>query len=150
MESADPIMLCVMNGGLMTMSELAKRLNFPLEIDYVHATRYRGEFEGGAIHWLKEPSLKLAGRVVVVVDDILDGGITLAEILAYCKEAGALEVYSAVLVDKQVERSPAAVQQADFTGIYIEDRFVFGFGLDYHNYLRNLPHIYAVSEEHMK
>lgn len=149
LENENPVFLTVMNGGLMTTSELAKRLNFPMEMDYVHASRYRGNLTGGAIHWKREPGTDLEGRVVVIVDDILDGGITLAEIIAYCDKAGAKKVFTAVLIDKETAREPSGVPSADFTGLCIDDHYVFGFGLDYHEYLRNIPGIYAVAEEHM-
>jgi hypoxanthine phosphoribosyltransferase len=145
----NPVMLTVMNGGLMTASELCKRLNFPLEMDYVHATRYRGNFSGGAIHWLHEPKTNLEGRAVLIVDDILDGGITLAEIVAYCQKHGATKVYTAVLLDKYECRDDLGLKTADFTGLKIENHFVFGFGLDYHGYWRNTRDIYVVSPEHM-
>jgi hypoxanthine phosphoribosyltransferase len=143
LKEENPILLTVMNGALMTSSELAKRLNFPLEMDYVHATRYRGEFAGGAIHWLHEPNSSLKDRTVLVVDDILDGGITLAEIVAYCNNHGAKKVYTAVMLDKYQKRVPNGLQKADFVGIEIEDHFVFGFGLDYQGYWRNTNAIYV-------
>ncbi len=140
----NPILLTVMNGALITAAELAKRLTFPMEMDYVHATRYRGEFEGGSIHWLHEPQLGLKDRTVLIVDDILDGGITLAEIKAYCERLGARRVYTAVMLDKYQKRIPGGLSKVDFVGIPIEDHFVYGFGLDYKNYWRNLPGIYRV------
>ncbi len=147
----NPVFLTVMNGGLMTMSELAKRLNFPAVMDYIHASRYQGETTGGSsIHWKREPSQKLIeGRCVVIVDDVLDGGITLSAIIDYCQGNGAREVYTAVMLDKPEGRESGALAKADFTGLEIENRYVYGFGLDYHEYLRNVPAIYAVAEEHM-
>lgn len=146
----NPVLLCVMNGGLMTMSEIAMRLEFPLQMDYLHATRYMGETSGGAkVFWRREPSVDLTDRVVVIVDDILDGGITLQAIKEFCEGEGASEVYSAVMLDKEVEREPGGAAHADFTGMRIEDKYVYGFGLDYHEYLRNMPGIYSVAEEHM-
>lgn len=150
LENKNPILLCVMNGGLMTMSELAMRCNFPLQMDYLHATRYMGETSGGAkVFWRREPSIDLTDRCVVIVDDILDGGVTLTAIREFCEKEGAAEVYSAVMLDKIVEREPGGLAHADFTGMKIEDKYVFGFGLDYHDYLRNVPGIYSVAEEHM-
>lgn len=150
LKDKNPVLLCVMNGGLMTMSELAMRLRFPLQMDYLHATRYMGETSGGAkVFWRREPSIDLTGRTVVIVDDILDGGITLQAIIEFCEKENAAEVYSAVMLDKQVVREPNGLENADFTGLEIEDRYVFGFGLDYHDYLRNIPAIYAVAPEHM-
>jgi hypoxanthine phosphoribosyltransferase len=146
----NPIMLTVMNGGLITTSELALRLNFPMEMDYVHATRYTGETTGGAsVHWKHEPSVDLEERVVVVVDDILDGGLTLSAIIEYCEGRKAKKVYTAVLLDKTEARHPGALPKADFTALEVENEYVFGFGLDYHEYLRNVPGIYKVAKEHM-
>ncbi len=141
---SNPILLTVMNGALPTVAELMKRLDFPLEMDYVHATRYRGECRGGAIHWLHEPKISMKDRSVLVVDDILDGGITLAEVVAYCQKHGAKKVYTAVLLDKYQKRVEGGLAQADFVGIPIEDHFVFGFGLDYHGYWRNTNAIYHI------
>ncbi len=150
LKNKNPILLCVMNGGLMTMSELAMRLNFPLQMDYLHATRYDGETHGGRqIFWRKEPSIPMKDRVVVIVDDILDGGLTLKAIEDFCKKEQAKEIYTAVMLDKPAARDPDGVQKADFTGIAIEDHYVFGFGLDYKEYLRNIPGIYAVDQKHM-
>lgn len=146
----NPIVLTVMNGGLFVASELGLRLNFPLQMDYIHATRYHGEISGSSIHWKREPSLPLENRVIVIVDDILDGGITLKAIIEYCQGHHAQKVYSAVLMDKVNARLPAGTPYADFTAIYeTENAYVYGFGLDYHNYLRNIPAIYAVAKEHM-
>ncbi|HVY53536.1 MAG TPA: hypoxanthine-guanine phosphoribosyltransferase [Gammaproteobacteria bacterium] len=139
-----PVILCVMVGALIPTGHLLTRLNFPLEIDYVHATRYRGAMRGGDLHWLVEPRTDLKDRTVIVVDDILDGGLTLAAILDYCRQAGAKAVYSAVMVNKIREREPGGDFEPDFVGITTEDRFLVGFGLDYEGQWRNLPEIYAV------
>lgn len=144
----NPVILCVMIGGLIPMGNLLPRLDFPLEVDYVHATRYCGETRGGTLHWKVKPSANLQGRSVLVVDDILDGGITLAAIIQEIKMMGALEVYSAVLVDKKAKRLPEGLPNADFVGLTIDDHYIFGFGMDYHEYLRNAPGIYVVDPMH--
>lgn len=141
---SNPILLCVMSGGLLPMAGLLKRLDFPLELDYLHVTRYRGKTQGGELHWRAEPRLSLQGRTILVVDDILDGGVTLAEILAYCQKHGAKSVYTAVLVLKEREREECGLKQVDFVGLKTPDRYLFGYGLDYKEYLRNAPGIYAV------
>lgn len=150
-EHKNPVFLSVMNGGFMTMAELAKRLTFPMQIEYIHVTRYAGETTGGtSMHWRREPPADLLhDRHVVVVDDILDGGVTLAAIVEYCEGNGVKGLHTAVLLDKIDARSEDGLQKADFTGIETENRYVFGFGLDYHEYLRNVPAIYAVADEHM-
>jgi hypoxanthine phosphoribosyltransferase len=145
----NPVFLCVVIGGIVPLGNLLPRLDFPLEVDYVHATRYRGEVTGGAMQWKAEPTNDLSGRTVVVVDDILDSGLTLSEVMNYCRSKGAKEVYSAVLVDKADARQAGGVERADFTGVNVENLFVFGYGMDYKEYLRNAPGIYAVAPEHM-
>ena len=144
-----PLVLCVMIGGVIPTAGLLSRLDFPLELDYIHATRYQGETSGGDINWKVTPTASLKDRVVLVVDDILDKGLTLATILEYCHAQGAAEVYSAVLVDKNTKREPGGTESADFYGLKVEDHYVFGYGMDYKEYLRNAPGIYAVSDEYI-
>ncbi|RUR12204.1 hypoxanthine-guanine phosphoribosyltransferase [Legionella sp. km772] len=148
LKDKNPVIVCVMIGGLVPLGNLLLRLDFPLEVDYVHATRYRGEITGGDIHWKVKPSTNLKGRTVLVVDDILDGGLTLAAIIDEMKMMGASEVYSAVLVDKYRKRVPNGLQQADFVGLQVEDHYIFGYGMDYNEYLRNAPGIFVVDPEH--
>jgi hypoxanthine phosphoribosyltransferase len=139
-----PVVLCVLTGGIIPTGHLLTRLAFPLESDYLHATRYRGETSGSQeVKWVSEPDISLSGRTVLVVDDILDEGNTLADILRFCNESGASQVYSAVLIQKRHDRRDPAVQ-ADFVGLEVDDRYVFGFGMDYKGYLRNLNGIFAL------
>jgi hypoxanthine phosphoribosyltransferase len=143
----DPLVLAVMIGGLMPTAWLLQRLAFPLQLDYVHASRYRGGTRGGAnIDWLARPRAPLAGRVVLVVDDVLDEGYTLAAILADCRARGAAEVRSAVLVEKMHSRRPAGLV-ADYTGLRVADRYLFGCGMDFHERHRQHAAVYALAEE---
>jgi hypoxanthine phosphoribosyltransferase len=142
----DPLLLCVMTGGLVTSSELFTRLTCPVQLDYLHATRYQGTSGSDQLKWITPPSQSLAGRTVLVVDDILDEGLTLAAILQYCRDQRARAVYSAVLVEKLHDRKPENVKP-DFLGLQVEDRYVFGYGMDYHGYWRNLTGIYAVKDK---
>jgi len=144
----NPIIVCVMIGGLVPMGNLLPRLDFPLEVDYVHATRYCGEIHGGELTWRVKPSLNLNDRTVLVVDDILDGGVTLAAILNEVKAMGAKEVFSAVLVDKHHNREENGLKDADFVGLRVDDHYIFGYGMDYNEYLRNAPGIFVVAPEH--
>ncbi len=141
----DPLLLCVMLGGLVPTGKLLSRLAFPLQLDYVHATRYEGTTQGGELRWVAEPQCDLNGRTVLLVDDILDEGHTLAAIHQACRTLGAARVQSAVLVEKRHARK--ADYQADFVGLEVEDRYVFGYGMDYKGYLRNAPGIYAVADD---
>lgn len=147
LQNENPILLCVMVGALIPMGHLLTRLRFPLEVDYIHVTRYRGTTRGGDLHWLVEPRKNLKNRAVLVLDDIMDGGLTLSAIMDYCKQAEASKIYSAVMVNKQRTREPGVNFEPDFTGVTTDDRYLFGFGLDYEEYLRNIFGIYAVAEE---
>jgi len=144
----NPVILCVMVGGLVPLGNLLPRLDFPLEVDYVHATRYRSGISGGELQWKVKPSREINGRTVLVVDDILDGGVTLAAILAEVKAMGAAEVFSAVLVDKHHKRVENGLKHADFVGLEVDDHYIFGYGMDYNEYLRNAPGIFVVAAEH--
>lgn len=146
LKDSNPLILCVMVGGMIPVGHLLTRLHFPLELDYVHATRYRGAMRGGDLHWLVEPRCSLKNRTVLVIDDIMDGGLTLAAIIDYCTQGGAKKVYSAVMVNKIRRREDGVNFEPDFIGLSTEDRYVFGFGLDYEGYWRNLPQIYAIKE----
>ncbi|MBS8270704.1 hypoxanthine-guanine phosphoribosyltransferase [Halomonas litopenaei] len=138
-----PVFYCVMNGGLITTGHLLPRLGFPLEVDYLHATRYRGKTRGGELFWRVSPEIPMAGRHVVIVDDILDEGATLAAILDYCREAGAKSTSTAVLVDKNHDRKAVPGLKADYCSLEVADRYVFGFGMDIKGYWRNAPGIFA-------
>ena len=147
LSESDPIFLCVVIGGIIPVGCLLPRLDFPLSVDYVHATRYGDKFAGQEVKWKAKPRCEMKGRTVVIVDDILDGGLTLQAIKDYCENEGAEKVYTAVLVDKEKARVPGGVPQADFTGLSLEGGFLFGYGLDYKGYLRNAPGIFAVAPE---
>lgn len=143
-EQQPVLLMPVMNGGLVLCGQLMTRLTFPLQVDYLHATRYRGETRGSDLHWKASPQQSLQGRTLLIVDDILDEGYTLQAVLEYCREQGAAQVYSVVLVEKNHPRARANIK-ADFTGLVVEDRYVFGFGMDYKGYHRNLNGIYALA-----
>jgi len=146
MSSLNPIVIGVMTGGLIPMGHLLTRLNFHLQIDYVHATRYQGQMQGGELQWIAKPRTALKGRHILLVDDILDAGLTLASIKSEFEAEGALSVKTAVMIDKKRVRPEAGLQTADYVGLSVEDQFIFGFGLDYQGYLRNLAGIYVVQD----
>jgi hypoxanthine phosphoribosyltransferase len=145
LEDKNPLVLCVMVGAIVVAGKLVSRLNFPLQIDYVHATRYAGATRGGELQWIAKPATALQGRTVLIVDDILDEGLTLQAIIEWCRAAGATDVYTAVLVEKQ--RLRAVEINIDFKGLDVEDRYVVGYGMDYQGYLRNVAGIYAINED---
>lgn len=144
----EPLFMCVMNGGLMMTAEVLKRIKFPLKMNYIHATRYKDKLFGSKLEWIHRPPEEIKGRVIVLLDDILDGGITLAEIKKDCENMGAKKVYTAVMLDKKTTREAEGLKSADFVGLEVPNEYVFGFGLDYQGYLRNVPAIYAVAKHH--
>ncbi len=141
LKEENPLVLSVLNGGVFFTSELLLHLPFPLELDSIKAGRYQGATQGGSMQWQVEPTISVQGRTILVLDDILDEGITLAEIHRYLENKGAQRIVSAVLVDKDLGRTKP--YRADHVGLVTENRYLFGFGLDYKGYLRNWPGIFA-------
>ena len=139
-----PVVFSVMNGALVMAGHLLPMLRFPLEQGYMHATRYRGEVVGQAdLQWQALPSVGIEGRTVLILDDIFDEGHTLAAVVRACEAQGAKKVYTAALVNKVHDRKTNELKM-DFVGMDVIDRYVFGCGMDYRDYWRNLPEIYAV------
>jgi hypoxanthine phosphoribosyltransferase len=142
---AFPVVLCVMGGAVVFSGQLLPRLDFPLEFDYLHATRYRDTTQGTGIEWHALPRKEVAGRTVLLLDDILDEGHTLAAAKERLLQMGAQKVEIAVLADKDLgQRKPV---QADYVGLVVPNRYVFGMGMDVNGLWRNLPGIYALAEE---
>ena len=141
---AHPLVLSVMGGAVVFSGQLLPLLNFPLDFDYVHVSRYRDARHGGALQWKVEPRENVRGRVVLLLDDILDEGHTLAALRERVLELGADKCYSAVFADKQNGHKKPIL--ADFVGLELPNRFVFGYGMDIEGAWRNLPAIYGVKE----
>jgi hypoxanthine phosphoribosyltransferase len=143
-----PVFLTIMHGGLPFAGQLSLELGareLDLQFDYLHATRYRGETEGGELVWKHRPATALYGRRVLLVDDILDEGHTLLNVRQWCLEQGATDVRIAAMTVKEHDRCVPGIK-ADYVGVTVPDRYVFGFGMDVHELLRNLPAIYAMKE----
>jgi hypoxanthine phosphoribosyltransferase len=140
-----PLVLCVMTGGVVFCGQLLAKLDFPLDFDYLHATRYGPETQGGKISWRSAPWTSVKGRSVLVVDDILDEGLTLAAVKESLRRMGAEEVLTAVFANKLNGKDKPIT--ADFVGLTVPDRFVFGFGMDAGGVWRNLPAVYAMKDD---
>jgi hypoxanthine phosphoribosyltransferase len=138
-----PLFLTVMHGGMLFASLLALQIRTDLEFDYLHATRYRGKTRGAGLNWLRHPQVPMLDRRVLLVDDILDEGQTLVAVRDACLREGAKEVRIAVLTSKLHDRRVPGIS-ADYVGVELPDRYVFGFGMDYYEQGRNLPGIYAI------
>lgn len=139
-----PLLLCVMNGGLYATAEITRRLGIPFELDYLHATRYRGATQGGGLIWKRQPDSALEGRQVLVIDDILDEGHTLVAIRKALLEFNPASLKVAVLSEKLHDRR-APTAHAEYIGLSLPDRYVFGCGMDVKEYWRQLPAIYAAN-----
>lgn len=142
LEARAPLVLAVMGGSVFFAGNLLPLLRFPLEFDYIHASRYGDATSGGRVAWKVEPGDNVRGRTVLVLDDILDGGQTLAAIRERILSRGAAHFYCAVLTEKDL--GAAKPIEADFTGLRLPNRYVFGCGMDVSGAWRNLPAIYAV------
>ena len=137
-----PLALIVMGGAVVFAGQLLPKLRMPLDLDYIHATRYGAATSGDRIEWRVEPPRNVRGRAVLVLDDILDGGHTMAAIRDRLMELGASSFHCAVLVEKILQKEKPI--KADFVGLTIADRFVFGCGMDAKGFWRNLPEIRAL------
>lgn len=137
-----PLVLGVMGGAVIFTGQLLPQLRFPLEYDYIHVSRYGDDDKGGKVEWKVVPRQNVKDRTVIVVDDILDEGETLAEVKNRLLSMGAKEVVLTVFADKQIDKKKAVA--ADVVGLTVPNKFVIGFGMDTHGYWRNLPEIRAV------
>ena len=138
-----PVYLTIMHGGLPFAAQLAMAMKVDLAFDYLHATRYRGATTGSGLAWLHRPATPLRGRRVLLADDILDEGHTLKAVKQWCEDEGARDVRIAVLAVKQHDRCVDGIA-ADYVALDVPDRYVYGYGMDYHEQGRNLPAIYAL------
>jgi hypoxanthine phosphoribosyltransferase len=140
-----PLVLGVMGGAVVFTGHLLPQLRFPLEFDYIHVTRYGDLDQGGEVVWKVIPRQNVAGRTIIVVDDILDEGETLAHVKQRLLDMGAAEVILAVFADKDLAKAKPV--QADIVGLTIPNQFVVGFGMDAHGYWRNLPGLWVIRNE---
>lgn len=139
-----PVVLAIMGGAAVFTGQLLPRLAFPLEFGAIEVTRYGNTIAGREVEWRLAPRENVAGRTVLVIDDILDQGITLAAVRDKLLAQGARRFLSAVFADKALSHAKPIV--ADFVGVSVPDRYVFGFGMDAYGLWRNLPAIYALKD----
>jgi len=144
LSESNPILVCIMNGGIVPFGILLPKLTFPCEVDYVHATRYQGNLTGSELKWICGPKISPKGRTVLLVDDVLDEGTTLAAIEKRYRQEGALDVKKALMVIKDRERDMNI--EIEYKGLSVPDRYVFGYGMDYKGYWRNAQGIFAERE----
>lgn len=142
-QDRNPLVLCVMNGGLYLTGQLLRHWNFPMTLDYVHATRYRLKTLGRDVLWKAYPQNSLRNRSVLIIDDIYDQGYTLEEVKSYCMNQGAASCQSVFLIRKNRECKRADVDP-DFVGLECGDCYVYGAGMDLNSHFRYLSSIYSL------
>ena len=142
----NPIVMVVMNGGLIPAGQLLTHLTFYHRMHYIHASRYRDNEGTNELDWKFKPDVSIAGEHVLLIDDIFDEGITLKTIVEELGKENPLSIESCVLLNKEHDRKVADFD-VDFVGINVADRYVYGCGMDFHGYLRHLPGIYAIKED---
>jgi hypoxanthine phosphoribosyltransferase len=145
LRDSHPLVLCVMRGGVVFAGQLLPQLRFPLDFDYLDVTRYGDATRGGRLTWRARPATPVAGRTLLVVDDVLDEGHTLAAVRDELMAAGARAWHCAVFAVKDIGR-PRPIA-ADFVGVHLPDRYLFGYGMDVRGAWRNLPAVYALKED---
>ena len=141
-----PLVLCVMNGGLYLTGQLLRHWDFPMTVDYVHATRYRLATLGKDVLWKAYPQNEIRDRHVIIVDDIFDQGYTLEEVKSYCVKHGAKKCSSVFLIRKSHDRKKADIQP-DYVGLECGDCYVYGAGMDLNGHFRNLSSIYYIASK---
>ncbi len=144
MAGGDVVAMCVMNGGLVVSGMLIPQLDFALRVDYMHASRYREKTSGDDLHWKVNPSQPLAGKDVLLIDDILDEGYTLEAIIDFLHSQSPASIRSAVAFKKEHDRGVRP--PVEYIGLTVPDRYVFGYGMDYKGYWRNAPGVFAVAD----
>jgi hypoxanthine phosphoribosyltransferase len=147
LHDANPMLLCVLHGGLNYTGELLKRLAFPLELSYVHVGRYGHATSGQTLNWFAKPTIELAGRHVLLIDDIFDQGMTLSALVDWALAEGAARVTTTVLVDKLLDAGRDGAISVDYPALQCPDRYLFGCGMDFRGYWRNLPAIFALPRD---
>lgn len=147
LQDKNPLLLCVVNGGIFLTGQLLPKIKIAMELDYIHASRYQNELSGKTTKWLATPQTAVAGRNIAILDDVLDQGLTLKEINNWCLKHQAKSIYNIVLFDKVGCRLEAGVQQADCTGLSAPNEYLFGCGLDVKGYYRNTNELYSVPDE---
>ncbi|MCP4490531.1 MAG: hypoxanthine-guanine phosphoribosyltransferase [Gammaproteobacteria bacterium] len=145
-ENDFPLVLCVMNGGFYLAGQLLRYWEFPLTVDYVHATRYRLATLGEDVLWKSYPQNEIRDRHVLIIDDIFDQGYTLEEVTAYCNQHGAKSCQSIFLIRKTHDHRKADINP-DYVGLECGDCYVYGAGMDLNGYFRNLSGIYYIDKK---
>ena len=139
------IALCVLKGAMFFCSDLMRHIQLDVALDFIQVSSYGNEkYSSGVVTVLKEPQLDMHQRAVLIVEDIIDSGLSMREVFRYIESRGASIVKTATFLDKAKSRKVEF--KADYVGFTIEPQFVIGYGLDYAERYRNLPDIQVLTE----
>jgi hypoxanthine phosphoribosyltransferase len=143
--AANPIVLCVLKGAMFFCSDLMRSISMDMALDFIQISSYGNEkYSSGVVTVLKEPQLDMHGRAVLIVEDIIDSGLSMREVFRYIESRGASMVRTATFLDKPAARKVDF--RADYVGFSIDPKFVIGYGLDYAERYRNIPEIQVLSD----
>ncbi|MDQ0063672.1 hypoxanthine phosphoribosyltransferase [Paenibacillus harenae] len=145
-EGRNPLIICVLKGAFIFMSDLVKEIDVPLEIDFMAVSSYgQSTKSSGVVKIIKDLDVSVEGRDVLIVEDIIDSGLTLSYLIDVLERRNAKSVTIVTLFDKPARRTVDL--EADYKGFTLPDAFVVGYGLDYAEKYRNLPYIGVLKPE---
>lgn len=145
-EGRDPLVICVLKGAFIFMADLVKNITVPMELDFMAVSSYGASTKSsGVVKIIKDLDQSVEGRDVLIVEDIIDSGLTLSYLIDLLENRKAKSVSVVTLFDKPARRTVDL--QADYTGFVLPDAFVVGYGLDYAEHYRNLPYIGILKPE---
>ena len=141
-----PIMVCILKGAFVFFADLIRCVDLPVRIDFMAASSYGGGTESsGEVHVVKDLPMDITGRNIMLVEDIIDSGRTLAYLKRLLESRNAKKVYITTLLDKPSRRAPEININVDYKGFEVPDQFVIGWGMDYDQRYRNLPYIGVIT-----
>ncbi|MGF7185652.1 hypoxanthine phosphoribosyltransferase [Desulfitispora alkaliphila] len=145
-EGKDILLLCILKGGIMFMTELSKHIDVPVEFDFMVVSSYGNELKSsGEVKIIKDLDQSIKDKHVLIVEDIIDTGLTLNYLCDYLKGRGPASIKICTLLDKPEGRENPI--EVDYIGYSIPNKFVVGYGLDFEEYYRNVPYIFVPNPE---
>ncbi len=139
------IACCVLKGAMFFCSDLMRQIDMDVALDFIQVSSYGNEkYSSGVVTILKEPQLDMHGKAVLIIEDIIDSGLSMREVFRYMQSRGASRVVTATFLDKPASRKVEF--KADYVGFPIDPKFVIGYGLDYAEKYRNIPEIQVLSD----
>ncbi len=143
------LLIGVLKGGFIFMADLVRQIHLPVTVDFIAVSSYGSSTKtSGVVRLVKDVDVPLAGKHVIIVEDIIDTGLTLTHLKELFKTRNPLSVKICTAFDKPSRRKVDL--KAEYTGITVPDEYVIGYGLDYDGVMRNLPQLYVLNENILK